>query len=398
MKRNLGLKITASLVLLLGMAGCATLPEVAPMDLREVTPGPGEEIVVDQLVVLVDVSGSMWADDKYPLEKALVQAFVQAIPQGDYDAAIDTFSGVPKHQWLWNCPEEFDRAALAESASDIDYLGGLTLLHGALDYLKADLAGKSEHGAVVIFSDGLAADRESMDACRMLARAYAGDLCVYTVQIGSEEEGRRLLEAFPLLSDCGNSWTAADINSPSGMEEMIREIFYGGVLDSDGDGVPDSVDECPDTPRGVEVDEDGCPLDSDGDGVYDYQDECPDTPRGAQVDERGCWVLGRLHFDTDKYDIKPQYNELVADVAEVLEENPGVRIRIDGHTDSSASETHNQTLSENRANAVKSALTSRGIGAGRFETRGFGEGRPIRPNTSAENMAMNRRVELTVIK
>ncbi len=58
--------------------------------------------------------------------------------------------------------------------------------------------------------------------------------------------------------------------------------------DSDGDGVADDLDRCPETPRGVAVDSKGCPLDSDGDGVYDYLDKCPDTPRGASVDANGC--------------------------------------------------------------------------------------------------------------
>ena len=56
------------------------------------------------------------------------------------------------------------------------------------------------------------------------------------------------------------------------------EFAFGKAKDSDGDGVPDKKDKCPDTPRGVAVDKDGCPLDRDGDGVPDYQDECPDTP------------------------------------------------------------------------------------------------------------------------
>ncbi|MFZ5473778.1 MAG: thrombospondin type 3 repeat-containing protein, partial [Pseudomonadota bacterium] len=58
--------------------------------------------------------------------------------------------------------------------------------------------------------------------------------------------------------------------------------------DSDGDGVPDHRDKCPDTPKGVQVDEHGCPLDSDGDGVPDYKDKCPNTPKGAKVDADGC--------------------------------------------------------------------------------------------------------------
>jgi len=62
----------------------------------------------------------------------------------------------------------------------------------------------------------------------------------------------------------------------------------GCSMDSDGDGVKDGPDQCPDTPRGATVDAKGCPTDSDGDGVYDGVDRCPNTPRGTKVDAKGC--------------------------------------------------------------------------------------------------------------
>lgn len=68
----------------------------------------------------------------------------------------------------------------------------------------------------------------------------------------------------------------------------ISVLFGGHAADSDGDGVPDKLDKCPDTPAGWQVDASGCPLDSDGDGVPDGADKCPATPKGAQVDAKGC--------------------------------------------------------------------------------------------------------------
>jgi outer membrane protein OmpA-like peptidoglycan-associated protein len=62
----------------------------------------------------------------------------------------------------------------------------------------------------------------------------------------------------------------------------------GCPKDTDGDGVVDGVDRCPDTPHGVKVDPEGCPLDSDRDGVFDGVDQCPDTPSGTRVDSKGC--------------------------------------------------------------------------------------------------------------
>ncbi|TXH03485.1 MAG: hypothetical protein E6R07_11535 [Nevskiaceae bacterium] len=68
----------------------------------------------------------------------------------------------------------------------------------------------------------------------------------------------------------------------------IRYKFGADPLDEDGDGVPDSLDKCPHTPHGVQVDANGCPPDSDHDGVPDYLDKCPNTPAGAPVDANGC--------------------------------------------------------------------------------------------------------------
>ena len=73
-------------------------------------------------------------------------------------------------------------------------------------------------------------------------------------------------------------------NTPAGV--LIDE--HGCPLDMDGDGVPDYLDKCPKTPEGVKVDKDGCPLDSDKDGVPDYLDKCPNTPEGIKVDKNGC--------------------------------------------------------------------------------------------------------------
>ena len=72
-------------------------------------------------------------------------------------------------------------------------------------------------------------------------------------------------------------------------EHSIGLIFsFGGKKDSDGDGVPDRLDKCPNTPKGTTVDKNGCPIDTDGDGVADYLDKCPATPQGAAVDKDGC--------------------------------------------------------------------------------------------------------------
>ena len=78
-------------------------------------------------------------------------------------------------------------------------------------------------------------------------------------------------------------------NDVYGQHWLGLVFSLGGKLkDSDGDGVPDKTDKCPNTPRGFLVDAFGCPIDSDNDGVVNYLDKCPDTPAGVKVDAAGC--------------------------------------------------------------------------------------------------------------
>jgi OOP family OmpA-OmpF porin len=168
--------------------------------------------------------------------------------------------------------------------------------------------------------------------------------------------------------------------------------------DSDGDGVYDDMDRCPDTPRGVKVDASGCPLDSDGDGVYDYLDKCPDTPKGASVDNRGCWILKNVYFDTDKWDIKPKFYAELDKVVSVLRENPSLKIEIQGHTDNVGTARYNQKLSEKRANAVMQYLLEKGTAQSRLNAVGFGFRHPAASNDTPEGRAKNRRIELKLIR
>ena len=90
-------------------------------------------------------------------------------------------------------------------------------------------------------------------------------------------------------------------NTPAG----TRVDAYGCELDSDGDGVKDSQDKCPGTPKGVSVNASGCAMDSDGDGVSDGKDKCPNTPKGAKVGPDGCELDGDKDGVVDRLDECP---------------------------------------------------------------------------------------------
>ena len=186
--------------------------------------------------------------------------------------------------------------------------------------------------------------------------------------------------------------------------------------DSDGDGVYDRIDRCPNTPKGWPVDSWGCPLDSDGDGVPDGADRCPDTPREVKVDDVGCpfpaakppliqilrekkaVVLEGVEFDNDRDTLRPASLTTLDEVAASLKDWSDVRLEVQGHCSSTGTAAHNMDLSQRRAAAVKAYLVTRGIDASRLEAKGYGETRPIANNSTEEGRQTNRRVELHVIE
>lgn len=178
--------------------------------------------------------------------------------------------------------------------------------------------------------------------------------------------------------------------------------------DSDGDGVTDDKDRCPDTPRGAPVDSNGCPLDTDGDGVPDYLDVCPGTPAGAKVDEKGCEIKvmapqkvvvdNILLFDFDSAELKGGAAGVLDSSFAKFKGNDAVSsVIITGHTDSIGSEAYNQGLSERRANAVRDYLISQGADASKLRAEGAGESMPAYTNETEAGRSMNRRVEFNVM-
>ncbi len=116
-----------------------------------------------------------------------------------------------------------------------------------------------------------------------------------------------------------------------------------------------------------------------------------------QVVSKGRFTTRDILFDIAKSTIKPESFTTINRIATFMKEHPDISFRIDGHTDSDGSAESNQKLSLDRANAIKQALIKFGIRENRLDTEGFGESRPLVPNTTAENKSLNRRVEFIAL-
>ncbi len=214
-----------------------------------------------------------------------------------------------------------------------------------------------------------------------------------------------------------------------------------GCPDTDGDGIFDNLDRCKVDPEDKDgfQDEDGCPdPDNDQDGILDPNDKCPIDP--GTLETQGCpdqdkdtiadaedkcplepgprdsnagvgcppqyklvvrtkdkiEIKQKILFATGKATILGKSFELLKEVAQVFKDEPRIKVRIEGHTDSVGNDKFNQRLSDMRAKSVRDFLIKEGIEGDRLEAVGYGESRPIESNATKKGREANRRVEFFI--
>ena len=281
-------------------------------------------------------------------------------------------------------------------------------------------SGKMLKPAVGIRNEYMTAEYKIPDINRIDFAADAPDLVKLLLVNGDIVQGNLLIDEILIepdsiarLSAHRSKFSSIQFNSRKMLLKVFEHSSSSGP-DADQDGVPDNADSCRDTPWGNQVDENGCStdkiavntagelkpegVDEDGDGVPDYMDKCPLTPMDAEVDEKGCWTTHDILFDFDSYLLKSSHHSVLENVLAVLTKNPGLRIEIQGSTDNIGTSEYNQTLSEQRARAVKTYLVEKGIDPARLSAVGYGSARKAASNETATGRALNRRIDFQVME
>jgi len=345
---------------------------------------------VDNFVVILDTSSSM-ADkygqkEKAKISKDFLSAMNQTLPELKFNGALRTFGHsayLPdRSTMLVYGVTSYSTSGFESALNGVKAPSGSSSLPlaKAINAAGSDLQSAQGPIAIVIVSDGEDMDQVPVEAAEALKGQFGDRLCINTVQIGDDPGGKAILEQIANVGGCGISTTADQLASSANMAGFVESVFLA-------------------KPAPKPAPMPAAPMDSDGDGVTDDKDQCPNTPKGATVDERGCWTYAAVVlFDFDSAKVKPEAYPMLEEAVLILKKNPNLVVEIDGHTDNIGSAAYNMTLSEKRAKAIKDHFVSRGIDPKQLPTKGFGFTKPAASNDTKEGRAKNRRVELTPVR
>lgn len=379
------------------LTGCAQLKSLkkplepleafSPQDLNSQFQNVEYVPKIESFVIILDASASMEekytgtvnkGHPKFTVAKDILMRMNNTLPEIDIKSALVTFghkffTPLNKTSIVYDLTKH-SRDHLADALNRTNPPQGSSPAGDGIEDAWNLLLTSGGQNAVILVSDGKELIGSPVEKIKDLKDTYGDRVCLYTIFVGNTPEDDMALRELVRVAKCGFSVTADEIASSDNMADFVKKVFLNAVPKQGRD------------------------VDSDGDGVADKDDECPDTPKGAMVDARGCWVVKGITFDYKKWDIKEKFNSNLSNIVDILQQNPDMHIRIEGHTDNIGSLKYNIGLSQKRAQAVKNYLVEKGIQESRISTEGFGFKKPIASNDTEDGRALNRRAEIVPIK
>lgn len=355
--------LSAVLVFLLFTGGCATTQTGRPPAPFQVQPLAMKNWrqKTHNLVFVLDASSSMLEPfngvEKFTIGRDFLAHFNETIPDLPLQAALRSFghsSAFSERTTVLNYGlSEYSRSGIAHALAAIIPAGGPSPMSAALQAVADDLREAEGEIAMVLVSDGKEIEHAPLEVARQLKAQYGDRLCIYTVLVGYDADGRALLSSLSQVTGCGRAVNAMDITTGSAMSGFVADVLLKKV----------------------------------------------ETGALPEMSKAGTWVFKDIKFELDKAVLMKSSYPRLHEIVQILRSHPEIKkVEIQGHTDSTASDAYNLDLSRRRAETVMNYLHSQGIAAARMTAKGYGEARPIDSNETEQGRSNNRRVELKPMK
>ena len=317
---------------------------------------------VDNFVILIDQSGSMFMEHKERKEvkavlvKKMLLAMNERIPELGYTAAIQVFS--PEETLIG--PQTYSRYFFEQEIQKLPdkgkIFGNLTPLGTEIQALDKIMGGFSGKTSVIVVSDGEVNEgKDPYLAAKYIDNEYT-NVCFDVISLADSQAGEETLRKINALGTCTFADGEEMISDLVAIETFLSKVLYMEVEDV-------ATEE-------MKVQEVAPNIITVGGGYFGFD--------SAEINEAAWTAIANV-------------------VTEKVGKKPGSSLVIEGHTDSTGPSDYNQNLSERRAKAVKDFFASKGIPAASMTTVGYGETMPRVSNTTPEGRAVNRRVDIRVV-
>ena len=369
MKSKNMIKVMFPFIALALLMGCATQKAVTTttaVDLNSKVESGQFVQRVNAFEVIFDSSSSMnetyKGGTKMKQEKDLLSLFDKTIPNLKLTAAERVFGkfnmfGESTTKLLYG-PTDYAKSVLTK-ASDPMEGNGFSPLDAALDGATADLQSQSGQLAVIAFSDGEDMEKYApVAAAQRLKSAYGDRVCIYTVHLGDNGVGRKLMQEVADAGQCGFMAIGDDLSKPQAMADFVENVFQK---------------QRPATRAQAQA-----------------QAQAQEAPKVVVVEP--VTIEPSIQFAFDKSNIQSKYYNEIKKMADYMTRYPETKAAIEGHTDNIGTGAYNMKLSQKRANSIKNYLVSKfKIDPSRIKTTGYSFKKPIASNSTKEGRQKNRR-------
>jgi OmpA-OmpF porin, OOP family len=376
MKKFLQTIVVAAVALML-FSGCAQKAAYTRSDL-DMKLASGKVVQkTNNFVVLYDTSSSMaepyGTSRRMEFAEGITRGMAATIPDIKLTAGLRNFGGFKgeeKTELVYGMTS-FNRDDFTKALDTLGLPVGRTPLGRTIEAAGEDLKGLPGKSAVIIVSDfqdikGIDDIRpDTAIASAAAVRAQYGDrICIYAVQIGKAPPpgGETLAQAVVREGKCGIAVNAEDIKTPAAMADFVETVFLGPPAPARAEQPP---------PPAVIQEE--------------KQAEAAAAPVAEPV------AFENIHFDFDKYNLKPEAKAILDKLGEYMKENSEATVLIEGHCDERGTAEYNMALGQRRASSAEKYLVSLGVEKKRIKTVSYGESRPLDPAHNEEAWAKNRR-------